>query len=85
MIGGTNIEFAITVFADVENGVLMLLILKIALDTVAIPTPQSLVVGDNPQIAVAVFHQTMDRLGFTQALVHLAGFLLTVHLQYAMA
>ena len=85
MIGGTNIEFAIAIFTDVENSVLVLLVLEIALDMVAVPTPQSLVVGDDPQIAPTVLHQTMDGLGLAQALVHLASLLLTVHLQYAMA
>ena len=85
MIGSGNIEFTIAVFTDVGNSVLVLAVLKITLDMVAVPTPQSLVVGDDPQIAVAVFHQTMDGLGLAQALVHLASFLLTVHLQNAMA
>ena len=85
MIGSGNIEFTIAVFTDVGNSVLVLAVLKITLDMVAVPTPQSLVVGDDPQIAPTVLHQTMDGLGLAQALVHLAGLLLTVHLQYAMA
>ena len=85
VIGGTDIEFAIAVLTDVGNSVLVLAVLKIALDMVAVPTPQSLVVGDDPQIAPTVLHQAMDGLGLAQALVHLASFLLTVHLQNAMA
>ena len=84
VIGGTDIEFAIAVLTDVENAVLMLLILKIALDMVAVPTPQSLVVGDDPQIAPTVLHQAMDGVSLAQALVHLAGFIFTIHLQHTM-
>ena len=57
MIGGANIEMTIAVFTDVKYRMPVLVILEIAFDMVTVPTPKALVVGENPQITLAVLHQ----------------------------
>ena len=85
MVRGGDIDSSVVTLTDVENAVVHAGFLEILLDGLAIPAPQSLCLGGQPDLLSAVFHDAVNTVQMAENVAHLVCFAVSFHLEQSVS